>query len=780
MKDAPISVFKDLYKSTDVPFIIPLQKSLERIRVGKSKDLIEKIRRGDKNLKQNLPCILFAGEFRERKGSSLQKHSGLMITDFDKFPSEQEMNDCFETLKANPHFVAIFVSPSGKGLKGVVRIPETDKENHPKYFKAFQKEYQYDYFDMANSDVNRVCFESYDPNIYINYDAQVFEPVIEDEGFDVTTRVPMIPITNEDMIIDRIMKWSWTKDFREGERNAFIFDLAGAFCEYGVSQTTAEGYILNNVVIGDFPEREAKTAINSAYKTRRPNTKYFEDYSKIGRIKKDLKDGKREVIEKHNITEDTYNSIKEEQEHEDFWYYDKKDNVKIDNLKYKFFLERNGFKKYFPEGSNKPTWVSISSNIVSETSVEKLKDFVLNYLLDNGELEVWKLCSNYANLFSESFLLMLDSIELKMLKDKKHKSFIAFQNGILEITKDKAELIEYIDIDGYVWESQIIKRDYVNIETTENDYQKFIGHVSHDEPLALECAIGYLLSTYKNKMNNKAIILNDEEISDNPEGGTGKGLLVQGLKQVRRVSILDGKSFDDKKSFPYQTVSQDTQILVFDDVVKNFNFENKFSLVTEGITIERKNKDAIKLSVEDSPKMLISTNYAIRGEGNSHDRRRHELEIAQYYGKDRTPFDEFGHQLFDDWDDEEFLKFDNYMVSCLQAYLKHGLVKQNAKNLVKRKFIMETGMEFNEWVEDENNFPLNSRRDKQETFDNFVNEYQDFKKWLSRKRFNIWIEKYANFIGAEYKTGNSNGSRWFMIQTTTEAEVAEELDEIEF
>ena len=121
----------------------------------------------------------------------------------------------------------------------------------------------------------------------------------------------------------------------------------------------------------------------------------------------------------------------------------------------------------------------------------------------------------------------------------------------------------------------------------------------------------------RNKMNNKAIILNDEVISDNPEGGTGKGLFIQGIKQLKKTSILDGKAFDDKKSFPYQTVSQDCTVLVFDDVKQNFNFESKFSLVTEGLTLERKNKDAIKLSVEESPKLVISTNYAIKGAGNS-------------------------------------------------------------------------------------------------------------------------------------------------------------------
>jgi hypothetical protein len=41
--------------------------------------------------------------------------------------------------------------------------------------------------------------------------------------------------------IDLIMKFNWQTDFREGERNHFIFNIAGAFCEYGINQTSAEG-----------------------------------------------------------------------------------------------------------------------------------------------------------------------------------------------------------------------------------------------------------------------------------------------------------------------------------------------------------------------------------------------------------------------------------------------------------------------------------------------------------------------------------------------------------
>jgi len=771
-----VSVFKDLYKSKDVPFHVPIEKIIKRIQQGTSKELVESIRNGNKENKNRLPCILFSGIFNERNSNSLKEHSGLMVLDFDKYPDNETMFTQFEQLKENKHFVLLFISPSGNGIKGVIKVSnQLTKETHPKVFKEFQKQFDLDYFDIVNSNIDRVCFESYDPNIYVNLEAEIFNPILKDEGFNISERVPLIPITDEDKIISKIMDFNWSKDFREGERNSFIFDLAGAFCEYGVSQSNAEGYILNNVVIGEFSETEAKTTIKSAYKKRAFDSKYFEDYNKIDAIKSDLKKGKKEVLNKHNISIETFEEIKEESEHEDFWFVNDKNKVQIDLLKYKLFLERNGFKKHFASGSQKPTWLFIQSNKVVETSIEKIKDFVLDYLISRHEIDVWKYCAGYQNLFSENLLAMLETIELMMLKDTKFKSYLAFSNGILEVTKNEIKLIDYIDVDGYVWESQIIQRNWESLEVFENEYKVFINNISNKEPISIECVIGYLLSTYKNKMNNKAIILNDEVISENPEGGTGKGLFVQGLRQIRKISILDGKAFDDKKSFPYQTVSPETQVLVFDDVKKNFDFESQFSLVTEGMTLERKNKDAIRLKVEDSPKLLISTNYAIKGEGNSHDRRRFELEIAQYYGKNLTPYEEFGKQLFDDWEEDEFLKFDNYMVYCLQSYLKNGLVNQNAKNLKMRKFIAESCMEFFEWIKDAENCPIGIRNDKQQYFNKFTDEYQDFKKWLTRKKFNIWVQKYCSFKNIPYEEGNTHGQRWFVI-----GEQKEDNDDIAF
>lgn len=777
-----ISVFKDLFKSKEVPYIADLEKIIQRIKTGKSKEIIDKIRTAEtkelkNSLKTSLPSILFSGEFSQRNSNSLIQHSGLMVVDFDNYENNDVLINHLELLKKNNHFVLLFISPSGKGIKGVVKISnKANKETHPKYFKAFNLAFKYDYFDISNSNVDRVCFESYDPEIYVNLEAETFEIDNVDDGHVRTERAPVLPVTDEDLIIDKIMAFNWKKGFKEGERNAFVFDLASAFCEYGVSQSLAIGYIQNNVTYGDFSDKECETAIKSAYRTRQFNIKFFENYNKIERIKVDLKKGKNEVLKEYEISEDTFLAIAENFEHDDFWCLSDKGKVSVSSIRYKLFLERNGFKKYFPSESVKSILVKVDSNKVSITSPEIIKDFVLNFLLERKELSVYDFCAKYENLFSEKYLMMLDTIELKMLQDTADKSYIGYENGILEISKDSVSLIDYIDLQGYIWANHIINRDFIEHQDYTNDFQKFVNNISNNSPYAVECTFGYLISTYKKLSKNKAVILNDENISLNPEGGTGKGIFVQALQEIRRVSIINGKKIEENKSFEYQTVQPDCQILVFDDVKPNYNFENNFSIVTEGITIEKKNKDAIKISVKDSPKLLITTNYAIRGEGDSHDRRRQELEFTKYYSTKFTPFDDFKLELFRDWNLATFQKFDNYVVYCVQIFLKNGLIQQEAKNIKTRKFIAETAMEFLEFMEDVENFPRNQRLNKKIFFDKFLEDYPDFKKWLSRKTYNIWVQKYCKFKTFIYSDGNTQGDRWYMIQTELELEETETDD----
>jgi hypothetical protein len=390
-------------------------------------------------------------------------------------------------------------------------------------------------------------------------------------------------------------------------------------------------------------------------------------------------------------------------------------------------------------------------------------------LLKQGEDKVYEYMAGTQKYFKDDYLNILSESNIFFKEDTIDTGYIYFRNAAVKVTNDNIELIDYLELDGFVWKKHIIDFDFKITDNVNCDFSKFIELISNknsDKVNSITSTIGYLMHSFKTSANNKAIILNDETISENPNGGSGKGIFWNALSKVKRVSDINGKSFSFEKSFPYQTVSADTQILVFDDVQKNFKFENLFSVITEGITLEKKNKDAIKIPVSRSPKIIITTNYTVGGVGGSFERRKWEIEFSSYFSHKHTPLNEFGRMFFDEWNNKEWLNFYNYMVKCMQMYLVNGLVSYEYVNLEIRKYIKETSFEFYEWA-NKDTLKENERLNKNMIYNIFIDEYPDFKKYnLSTKRFWGWVEKYCIFNKIELTKGqDSIGQRYIELIT---------------
>ena len=650
-----ITIFKDI-KVTSQPFYRGALVILNRIKEGASKDLVKRIREEkDKEkvntLKQKLPAICFSGKFTKRNDKSLSQHSGLICLDFDGYDSQRDLLQEKERLSKNKYVYSVFISPSGKGLKAIVKIPPLP-DNHVSYFNSLEKHFNSPQFDKTCKNVSRVCYESYDPLIHINENASVWDKQEEKEYTEVIKNVDLqtIPITDENKIVEILVKW-WQKKYpmSEGQRNNNAYVLAAAFNDYGVTKTLAE-YVLGGFETTTFKRSEIKRTIDSAYaQIQNFGTKYYEDDEKVNMIKHKLKRGvsKKELRTQlteldPNLVENVINRLEEEQSNHQFWTKNEKGVIKIVHISFKNFLEENGFYKFCPEGSKNYVFVKVTNNLIDHTSEKEIKDYILNYLLEIDDISVYNYFAEHTRYFREEFLTLLSSIDVYFIEDKKETSYLYYRNGAVEITYNNIKQIDYLDLGGYVWKDHVIDRDFALCESIDCDYQKFIQNICGNNAQrvnSMRSTIGYMLHGWKNLAYCPAVILNDEMISDNPEGGSGKGLWVNGLSHMKKVVVIDGKSFNFERSFAYQLVSADTQVLCFDDVKKHFDFERLFSVVTEGLTLEKKNKDAIKIPFAKSPKITITTNYAIKGKGTSFERRKWELELAHHYNKDYTPLE---------------------------------------------------------------------------------------------------------------------------------------------
>ena len=800
-----ITIFKDI-KDTSQPFYRDVSIVLTRIQEGSSKEVVKKIR-GEKDktirnlLKQTLPAICFSGKFTKRNDASLTTHSGLICLDFDGYESDKLLLEEKERLTKDRYTYSVFISPSGMGLKVLVKIP-AEEDNHRSFFNSLEKHFNSPCFDTTCKNLSRVCYESYDPLIFINEQSSIWNQITEHQYQEVVKHkdIQTIPITNENKIVEILMKW-WERKYglTSGERNNNVFILASAFNDFGISKTLAE-YVMSNFPSKDFPKNEIQRTINSAYAQQQNfGTKYYEDEEKVSVVKQQLRRGvsKKEIQTElggdtsveASVIEHVVNRLEEEQADQKFWSKNEKGVIRIVHIAFKIFLEDNGFYKFNPEGSKNYVFVRVTNNLIDHTSEKEIKDFILDYLLDVEDTSVYNFFAERTRYFREEFLTLLSSINVYFVEDTKDTAYLYYRNCAVKVNKEEVIPIDYLDLGGYVWKDHVIDRVFDMCEITQCDYEVFISNISGGAEArirSMRSTIGFLLHGWKNLSYCPATILNDELISDNPEGGTGKGLFMTGLSHMKKLVVIDGKQFMFEKSFAYQLVSADTQILCFDDVKRHFDFERLFSVVTEGLTLEKKNKDAIKIPFHKSPKVAITTNYALKGKGTSFERRKWELELSQFYTQDFTPLVEFGKLMFGEWDDNEWCQFDNYMVKCLQLFLDKGLLKSEFVNLKTRKLSAETCHEFVEWcgiIGEQPNTKLvtKTRIYKNDLYLDFIDENPDFapkaKMTISRNRFNKWLVAYSLFqFNCPPSEGRDNVGRWIEFVTPQFYETDGELD----
>ena len=803
-----VTIFQNI-RETETPFFKDVTYILQRIKEGKNQDLVKKIRaEKDKTkrneLKKNLPAICFSGKFNKRSDSSIVEHSGLICLDFDGYEKKKNLLEDKENFQNNKFVYSVFVSPSGNGLKVLVKIPP-NPENHTKYFNSLKKEFNSSYFDTTSKNVSRVCYESYDRLLHINNTSSIWDKIEEEEYEEKSAfkDIPVLKITNESKIVDILTKWWQTKyPMVEGQRNHNVYVLARAMNEFGVSKSLAS-FICNQYESSDFSKAEIETTINSAYRNSSEfNTKFYEDTETINDIKQRIKrgDSKKDIrrdLQETNLKIDDIEAViekAEEQEDEKFWTKNEKGTIKIVPLLFKRFLEDNGFYKYCPQGGKNYVFVKVTNNLIDHTSEKEIKDFILDKLYYFDDVSIYNYFAEQTRFFREEFLTLLGTIDIYFIADTKESSYLYYRNCAVQVKKNEVIHIDYVDLGGYVWKDHVIDRVYKKCDTIECDYKSFIENVSANNPVrtsSMESTIGFLMHGHKNLSYCPAVILNDEVISDNPEGGTGKGIFMNALSHMKKLVTIDGKAFDFAKSFAYQLVSADTQILCFDDVKKYFDFERLFSVVTEGLTLEKKNKDAIKIPFSKSPKIAITTNYAIKGAGNSFQRRKWELELYQHYNKSFTPQDEFGRLFFGDWDDDEWCVFDNYMIQCLQLYLREGLVQSEFVNLKIRQLSAETSHDFIEWcgllegTQPNSKLVPDIRLNTNELYLDFIQEYPDYspraKMSISRIRFNKWLYSFCIYKeGVPPEEGKDLNGKWIIMKENTEENQINDTDFIPF
>lgn len=238
-------------------------------------------------LKQKLPAFTPSGVFNEKRLSTqLDMYSGYIHLDFDKL-SPDTLSKTFQVLIADPHTYLCFISPSGNGLKVFAEV-DTGPEHHDSSYRHVLEYYQNITglkADEKCKDITRLCFMSWDPNLYHNIYNQKFRLASATINPESTVQAPTAVMhhthsTDQYLLIfqQQILFTNQKNTYENGNRNNYIYVLASNCNRAGIPQLDAAGLIAEHF---DLPHQEIQQAVKSAYQHHQQEFAKFANTAKL-------------------------------------------------------------------------------------------------------------------------------------------------------------------------------------------------------------------------------------------------------------------------------------------------------------------------------------------------------------------------------------------------------------------------------------------------------------------------------------------------------------------
>jgi hypothetical protein len=742
-----------------------------------------------------------------------QAHSGIIYIDLDrkKNPS-MNLAELRAEMQADSYTYACHLSLSGDGLAIAYHVPPDDPYGS---FRALAT-YVRDTFGVeADSlpDPTRLRFASYDPDLYLNEQADVFEATqAEPKPTPRPARTaPAQPITAPDLrnadteatliaIGCKMIREAGDGGKHQAVRNAAhtVGGYVGSgFVDAARAYDTLYSEVLAKENVADI--KNAEKALHSGLYVTGPAKPLLPEWLQL-KVRRELREKEQsfgtvvtlaqEIATKAHVTlekvQAAVQAVADEQASAPtlltFWLLlppakrDGPAKLQLSDNKYLNWLAGEGFRKY-RAGEGSYLTVRVVAGVVQRQDSGQLRDFVNTYL-DNLPYEfdgVYRfqvqdlVHSRDGKYFDPKFLQNLPSLDQPFLRDERETAYFFFANCWVRVSADERLAKPYDELPGLIWAEQIRPYHVVLIsrpEAEQCDFHTFTYNVSAKNATrltVLQNALGYLLHGYKEELNARCVIFLDEvATTGKPDGRTGKSLLIRAVGELIKVTLIPGATFRFEDSFRFSRVDLDTRILYFDEWDgRRLPFKKLFTEIVSELAVNKKNQPEFVILFSDGPKFAMTTNDVLLGDGSSHEGRKLEIPLAPHYSTTYTPKDEFGRGFFrEGWEEDvaEYNRFFNLALFWVQQFLASGRQLQQlpSATLAARKLEQETGTEFIEFAAElvaagvPDNAPGIWAAD---AFGRYQTETGD--RRTSYQRFNSWLVK----MGFEKKKWRIKDSR---------------------
>lgn len=334
---------------------------------------------------------------------------------------------------------------------------------------------------------------------------------------------------------------------------------------------------------------------------------------------------------------------------------------------------------------------------------------------------------------------------------KKVETFNPLRRYALEIRRPGFSFLRYLWNTG----REYWKLEEQGLQLTE---EQKLTHNLHFINKAV--ALGYLL--YKHKDSGRAYSVYCMEMEESSvgqhKGGTGKSLFAGSLKKLRNELFVSGQNMDQKNKFLFEGVEKGvTDVIQLDDLDEYIDLHKLMTMITGDMVINPKNVKSFVIPYKESPKIVYTSNHAMKKFDSSLRRRTWFTAFSDYYHpedpdnrvRERTPYEEFGKNLIDDYDQAEMNEFCTFMLTCLQMYLRfRERINPPMDAIERRNLQRRITDEFIEWADEYLEDKLNQLIDRNEAYEAYKNQLsRSSEKFISPQSFRQRLEDYCVYKG---------------------------------
>ena len=170
--------------------LFTIQNGGQKEKILQMRSLVDSNHDTYNKIKGTLPANIFSGKFEGgHAATDITEYNRLLTLDIDKLDGEQ-MKKVKQNLSGDPYVFSFWLSPSGRGYKGLVLLDYGEIELADKMYwhreafnqlnKYFKEKHAIE-LDIKCKDVPRLCFVSYDPDLVVKDEVTAFkvEPIEE-------------------------------------------------------------------------------------------------------------------------------------------------------------------------------------------------------------------------------------------------------------------------------------------------------------------------------------------------------------------------------------------------------------------------------------------------------------------------------------------------------------------------------------------------------------------------------------------------------------------------